>query len=96
MKLFYPKSSSNKGYPLPQPLSLPTARSLSREPRELPQTLTTPFSEAGGRLAALISVVQLSSQDQVGRLTMNCKQVLQATPQYYCSQGYLWVRGLPG
>ena len=56
-----PRHPQNKGYsPLPQPLSLPTAESLSREPRELPQTLIAPSTQ-GRRPAALISSVQLSS-----------------------------------
>lgn len=53
-----PRHPQNKGYyPLPQPLSLPTAESLSREARELPQTLIAapPPPQQGGSPAALIS-----------------------------------------
>lgn len=79
-----------KVIPSPQPLSLPTAQSLSREPRELPQDLTNP-STWGGRPAALISSGQLSSQAQVGRF-INCNQVLQTTQQHH----WFWVWGLQG
>lgn len=52
--------------PSPQPLSLPTALPLSREPTELPQTLTA-SSIQGGRPAALISSGQLWTRDPGGQ-----------------------------
>ena len=84
----------NKGYsPLPQPLSFPTAESLSREPRELPQTLiaTHPTHTQGGSPAALISSVQLSSWNQVGRLIINCPASYPVAPGL---PGSTWVWGL--
>lgn len=74
-----------KVIPLFPSLCLFQLLSLSRKPRELPQTLTA-ASTQGGRPAALISSVQLSSWNQVGRLIINCNQVLQATQWHQGSQ----------
>ena len=93
-----------KVIPLFPSLCLFQLLSLSRKPRELPQTLTA-ASTQGGRPAALISSVQLSSWNQVGRLIINCNQVLQATQWHQDSQAQhgcgdrresLWLCFIPG